>query len=112
MSNKKGLFLLVIGLLLVGIGSYFGFEKYGEYLKNKNNQQLYTGIYKSEENTISVMDVTDEKIKISIDDTVYILDYNGQYYENKENNYQLKIDNKSLTLLKNNEESEEFYKEK
>ena len=115
MKNKKGIAILILGLILVGIGSYFGFEKYDKYLESKNIKRpksIYTGVYKSETNSLSIIEEDENSIKLSIGEESYVFEKNGDNFDNLELNYSINIEKDKLTLVKNGQDSEFYYKEK
>ncbi len=112
MNNKKGIVILIIGLILVGIGSFYGFEKYDDYLTSKNIKKIYTGVYKSENNYLSINEEEKNTLKITIGEESYIFTKNEDVYDNTELKYSVKIENDKLTLIKNGQDIELYYKEK
>ncbi len=115
MNNKKGVAILILGLILVGVGSYFGFERYDKYLESKNIKKpktVYAGVYKSENNSLSIIEENKDSLKLSIGEESYIFEKNGENFDNIELNYSINIEKDKLTLVKNGQESELYYKEK
>ncbi len=112
MRKKVGLAILLIGFVLVGIGSYEGFEIYDNYLKSSNINSLYTGVYKSLDHDIEIVSADENKISVYINDNKYDFNLNGDYFENEILNYKIKLFNKELSLFIEGEEQEIFYKEK
>ncbi len=111
MKKKIGIVALTIGFMLVGIGSYEGFEIYDNYLKSSNINSLYTGVYKSLDNDIEIVSASKEKMLVAIDNIKYEFSLNGEFFENNNLNYKIKMLNQSLSLFIDGEE-EIFYKEK
>lgn len=112
MIKKVGLIVLLVGLVLVGVGSYEGFEMYDKYLKDSNTLSLYTGVYKSVDHDVEVVSASANTILVTINNESYEFSLNGDYYENDLLNYKIKMLNQSLSLFIEGEETEVFYKEK
>ena len=99
MIKKVGLIVLLVGLVLVGVGSYEGFEMYDKYLKDSNTLSLYTGVYKSVDHDVEVVSASANTILVTINNESYEFSLNGDYYENDLLNYKIKMLNQSLSLL-------------
>lgn len=112
MRNVIGLSFIVFGILLIGIGSYNGFEKYGELLANSNKNSYYDGMYIASGDTIKVSSEEKEVIKVLINTETYDFKYNGNYYENEETGLYIIFDKEKLILYKDGEEIRTLYKEK
>lgn len=112
MKDKKGILLLFIGLLFIAIGSYMGFEEYGNYLSNKDGQALYTGVYKSKDSKITITEASKKNIDVLIGNISYKFVYDGEYYTNKALNLSLKIEDSTVTFIEDSKEKEFYYKEK
>ena len=56
MKNLIGVMFSIIGVFLVGVGSYVYFENYGYYLESSLKNNLYEGVYKNDDNNIVIKD--------------------------------------------------------
>ena len=112
MIKKVGLAVLLVGLFLVGVGSYEGFEMYDKYLKDTNVSSLYTGVYKSIDHNVEIVSASTDMLLVTINNKSYEFSLRDDYYENDLLNYKIKMLNQALSLFIEGEETEIFYKEK
>ena len=103
--------LLAIGFTLIGIGSYSFFEKYGEYIKISKDD-LYTGIYKIDNDYAYVEVIERNNLSITLNDEAYEFHYDGKYYENDLLGLFVEFKNDALILFKDGSKIKVYYKEK
>lgn len=111
MKKIVGFLFIVCGLVLIGIGSYDGFEKFEKELTSENESK-YTGLYLSTGDSIIVNQVSEEKIRASINAKEYEFTNYGDYYENEESGFYIKFIDDELRLFKDGEMIKTLYKEK
>jgi hypothetical protein len=116
--KKIALLLFVVGLTMIGIGSFSFFEKYDDYLKNKNGDitssiEKYAGNYINENENI-IVESSGEILNITINDEQYEFVYNKEtkQFENEILGLQAKFDDNKLTILKPDEELIITYEQK
>ena len=121
MKKICGMLFLIIGLTLIGRGTYSFFEEYDLYLikeNNKNNKDLVQesntieGNYVLDNEIINVKTNTEQEISVAVNNETYNLKYNGEYYENSIVGLLIRFDTNSLIVTMNNEEPIVYYKQK
>ena len=111
MKKIIGIVVIIIGLLLIGYGSFELFEKYDEYLETKNSE-FYTGTYMAYDDYAFVQVVDNEKMIITFNDESYEFSYSDGFYENDLMGLVVDFSNDNLVLSKNGEEVKIYYKQK
>ncbi len=112
MRKIIGLTFIVVGLVLVGLGSYDGFERYGQDLFAEDKKNYYDGLYLTAGDSITVYSENKDDLKVSINNETYEFYYNGKYYENKESGFYIIFDEDNLVLYKDGEQIRTLKKEK
>lgn len=102
---------LLVGLFLVGVGSYIVFENYNISLSSSSNQ-LYTGVYKYNDNTIVVSNKSDNSLFLSINNETYDFEFNGKVFENIKMGMIAEFKNDSLILIRDGQELNTYKKNK
>ncbi len=102
---------LLVGLFLVGVGSYIVFENYDISLSYQTNQ-LYTGVYKADDNIVVVSNKSDNSIFLSINDETYDFEFNGKEFENLKMGMIVVFNDDSLILLKDGQTLNTYKKNK
>jgi len=102
MKNLFGVMFSIIGIFLVGVGSFVYFENYGYYLESSLKNNVYEGIYKSDDNNIIVKE-KDDSFSVTINNEEYEFVLNNNIFENKEVGLELIIKDNELKLLKDGE---------
>jgi hypothetical protein len=102
---------IIVGLLLIGYGSFDFFEKYDKYLVTKNDS-LHAGIYNADDESIVVQVVDKNLLEITINDETYDFSYNGKEYENGLLGLNVEFNGNNLILYKDGEELKTYSKEK
>ena len=112
MRKIIGSFLITVGLVLIGIGSYNGFEKFGNDLFAEHKKSYYDGLYLAPGDSVTVSSEDKEVIKVSINSETYEFKFNGSYYEDEYSGFYIYFTNDQLTIYKDGEEIRTLYKEK
>jgi hypothetical protein len=102
MKNLYGVMFSIIGVFLVGVGSFVYFENYGYYLESSLKNNLYEGVYKSDNNEIIVKD-KDKSLMVTINNEEYEFVLNNNIYENKEVGLEITIKDNELKIIKDGE---------
>ncbi len=116
--KKIALLLLATGLTLIGIGSFSFFEKYDDYLKNKNgdltsNIEKYVGNYINENDNI-IVNASGDILILTINDESYEFTYNkdNKHFENNGLGLLVSFEDEKLVITKDDEDSKMIYEEK
>lgn len=104
MKNLYGILFTLIGLFLVGIGAYIGFENYDVIFYSKERESLYNGVYFASGDIVNVLEEDDKTLEVVINQEPYLFTWNGEYFVNKENGFYVKFKNEMLTIYKDGEE--------
>ena len=93
---------VLIGLFLIGVGSYIAFENYGNKLEQSSNVQnkLYTGIYYASSDIVKVIEENDNDMLVQINNETYSFMKNGDIFENKETGVHIEFMGDNLMLYK------------
>ena len=103
--------LFIIGLLLIGIGTYSCFESYDKYLSDKNTLLDFFFFFFFESRTLEVKKIDDEKLSISIDDKEYDFVKEEDIYKSTDNSFIVRFDQDNLIFkMVSQEESVIFTK--
>lgn len=113
MNKAIGLLFIISGLVFVGLGMFDGFEKFDEYLSNNDHKRsYYDGLYLTQGDSIAVTSLSDNDLKVLINNETYEFVYNGEYYENKYSGFKIDFFNDELVLYKDGEKIRTLQKEK
>ena len=102
MKNLIGVMFSIIGVFLVGVGSYVYFENYGYYLESSLKNNLYEGVYKNDDNNIVIKD-KDKSLMVTINNEQYEFVKDNNIYINEESGLEITINGNELKLLKDGE---------
>ena len=102
MKNLIGVMFSIIGVFLVGVGSYVYFENYGYYLESSLKNNLYEGVYKNDDNNIVIKD-KDDSLIVTINNEQYEFIKDNNIYINEESGLEITINGNELKLSKNGE---------
>lgn len=117
MKKKLAFVFFIIGLSFTGYGVFNFFEKYDEYLMNKNvdnKNKIYEGTYKFDDDFVKVLSTEKDNLLILINNESYEFKYNEdkKYFESDESKFLASFQNNSIILSKDGEEVKIYYKEK
>lgn len=112
MRQAIGMFFIAVGLVLIGIGTFDGFEKIGKDLISEHKKSYYDGLYITAGDTILVTSQDDKVISVLLNDETYEFVYNGEYYENEYSGFYIYFSNNELNLYKDGEKIRTLHKEK
>ncbi len=112
MRKIIGALFVVVGLCLIGLGSFNEFEMFEQELIRDHKKSYFDGLYLTAGDSILVKSQSDKIIKVSINDETYEFVFNGNYYENKESGFYLLFSEDELTLFKDGEKIRTLHKEK
>ncbi len=110
MKNIFGFLFTLTGLVLIGIGTYFGFEKFNKEFFSENNDSLYNGVYFASSDVISVEEENDNSIIVQINQETYKFLYDGEFFINQESGLYINFQDKKLILYKDGEKIKTLYK--
>ena len=111
MKNIVSSLFIVIGLCLIGYGSFNFFEKYDEYLETKD-EVVIAGTYVQDENYAIVNLESNNNLTISLNDEVYEFYFDGEKYENGILGMIADFKDDKLILYKDGEEVGNYLKQK
>ena len=112
MKKIIGSFLIAVGLVLIGIGSYNGFEKFGNDLFAESKKSYYDGLYLAPGDSVMVTSEDKEVVKVLINSETYEFRYNGKYFENEYSGFYIYFTSDQLSIYKDGELIRTLYKEK
>ena len=104
MKNLYGILFTLIGLFLVGVGAYIGFENYNIKFYSEEKGSLYSGVYFAAGDIVNVIEEEQDKMFVEINQESYEFYYNGEYYVNQETGFYIIFSNDKLTIYKDGEE--------
>lgn len=110
MKKLYGILFTFVGLFLVGIGSFIGFENYNIIFYGEENNSLYTGVYYAASDLVSVTEEDNEKIIVQINQESYEFIFDGVYYTNEETGFYIKFIENKLTIYKDGEVVKTLYR--
>ncbi len=102
MKNLIGVMFSIIGVFLVGVGSYVYFENYGYYLESSLKNNLYEGVYKNDDNNVVIKD-KDKSLMVTINNEQYEFIKDNNIYINEESGLEITINGNELKLSKDGE---------
>lgn len=111
MNKMLSSLYFLVGFFLIGVGSYIVFENYNISLSSSKNQ-LYTGVYKSSDNTIVVSNKSKNVLFLSINNESYDFEFNGKAFENIKMGMVVEFKDDFLVLLKDGRELDKYKKNK
>lgn len=90
---------MIVGLFMIGVGSYSGFELYNRYLISTSTF-MFKGKYVNDSRIINIYDTEEEKFTASIDGTKYDFVYDDNVYKStdEKSNYIIKFVDDTLIL--------------
>jgi len=103
MNKIIGAFLIIVGLVLIGLGTYQEFESIGHSLISEGSNNYHDGLYITSGDSITVVSQGEDVMDVSINNDSYIFIYNGSYYENKSSGFYIAFSNNDLKLYKDGE---------
>lgn len=112
MRQVIGMFFISVGLILIGIGTFDGFEKIGQDLISEHKKSYYDGLYLTAGDSIVVSSESDKVMNVLINDEMYEFTYNGEFYENEYSGFYIMFSNDELNLYKDGEKIRTLHKEK
>jgi len=110
MKNLYGVLFTLIGLFLVGIGTYIDFENYNLIFYNEENDSLYTGVYYAASDIVSVIEEGNDNLIVKINQEPYEFTYDGVNYINKETGFYISFSDDNMTIYKNGEIVKTLYR--
>ncbi len=112
MKKVIGVVLIIVGLFLIGLGSFNEFELFEEDLMRHNKKNYYDGLYLTSGDSIIVKSQSEDVIKVLINDETYSFVYNGTYYEDEYSGFYILFSDDELSLFKDGEKIRTLHKEK
>ena len=112
MRHLIGTFFMAVGFVLIGIGTYDGFEKIGQDLISEHKKSYYDGLYLTAGDSVVVSSESESVINVLINDEMYEFTYNGECYENEYSGFYIVFANDELNLYKDGEIIRTLHKEK
>ena len=112
MRKIIGTLFMTVGLVLIGIGTFDGFEKIGKDLMRDNKNSYYDGLYLTEGDCIMVTSEDSENIYVLLNNETYEFKYNGKYFINEDSGFYIVFSNEELLLYKDGEKIRTLQKEK
>ena len=110
MNKIIGTILIIIGLILIGIGTYEEFRNFEKVLISEGQNNYHDGLYVTSGDSITVSSVNDEIIDVLINNASYEFIYNGKYFENKKSGFYIIFTDNELALYKDGEMIRTLYK--
>ncbi len=103
---------MIVGLLLIGLGSFNEFELFERDLMGNHKKSYYDGLYLTSGDSILVTSKSEDIIKVLINDETYDFIFNGKYYEDEYSGFYILFSNDELSLFKDGEKIRTLHKEK
>ena len=103
MNKIIGTIFIIIGLILIGIGSYQEFNEFGKLLVSDNQNNLHDGLYITSGDSISVTSQDNNVLEVVLNEKFYEFKYNGSYYEDKISGFYIIFTDDDLSLYKDGE---------
>ena len=110
MNKIIGTILIIIGLILIGIGTYEEFDGFQKTLISDGQNNYHDGLYVTSGDSIAVTSLNDEIIEVLINNANYEFIYNGSYYEDKQSGFYIYFNDDELALYKGGEMIRTLYK--
>ena len=110
MNKIIGALLIIIGLVLIGVGTYQEIESIGHSLLSESNNNYHDGLYITSGDSITVVSQNENVINATINNDLYLFTYNGSYFENKSSGFYIIFSNDNLKLYRNGELIRELHK--
>lgn len=110
MNKIIGALLIIIGLVLIGVGTYQEIESIGHSLFSESNSNYHDGLYITSGDSITVVSQNENTINVTINNDLYLFTYNGSYFENKKSGFYIIFSDNNLKLYKNGELIRELHK--
>lgn len=110
MNKIIGTILIIIGLILIGLGTYQEFQNFENTFVSETKSNYLDGLYITSGDSITVTTQNDSTIDVIINNADYEFTYNGNYYENKKSGFYIIFNDKELTLYRNGEKIRTLYK--
>ena len=113
MNKLFGSLFIIVGLSMIGIGSYNEFETIRKKLIGNNKQNSYnSGLYVASGDSILVTQDKEDIISVVLNNKKYEFKYNGDYFEDIESGFYIIFENDELNLYKDGEVIKKMQKEK
>ena len=103
---------LVVGFTLIGYGAFNFFESYDDYLEDINNEDIYTGLYFFQDESVSVIKKDNETLEITLNNETYEFLNDDNYFVNDILGLYVSFENESLIFSKDGAKVKVYYKEK
>ncbi len=111
MNKIIGAFFIIVGLILIGIGTYEEFSDLGNLLISESkDSNYYDGLYITSGDTITISSQSKDIMDVMINSDLYEFTFNGSYYENKNSGFSILFNDDELTLYRNGEEIRTLHK--
>lgn len=110
MKNTIGMLFLLVGLSLIAVGSYNGFESYNKELIKNNADNLIDGIYVFENEKVIVSSLNEGSLGVLINNETYEFENKGDIYENSLLGLVIEFKNNSLIISKDGQEVSKYIK--
>ena len=110
MNKIIGTIFIIIGLILMGIGTYEEFDNFQNTLISEGQKNYHDGLYVTSGDSITVTSLNSNEINVLLNNVNYTFIHNGKYYEEKESGFYIYFEDDELTLYKDGEEIRTLYK--
>lgn len=114
MRKVIGTLFMTLGLVLIGIGTFDGFEKFEKDLIRESKKSYYDGLYLTEGDCIVVSSdaENDNSLYVLINNDTYEFIFNGDYFINEDSGFYILFSYDQLILYKDGEKIRTLHKEK
>ena len=111
MNKIIGAFFIIVGLILIGIGTYQEFNNISNLLVSETrDNNYYDGLYITSGDSITISSQSKDVMDVMINSDLYEFTFNGSYFENKNSGFYILFNDNELTLYRNGEEIRTLHK--
>lgn len=110
MNKIIGTIFIIIGLILIGIGTYGEIEEINKTTISQDNSNYHDGLYITSGDSMTVVSQSENVIDVVLNNIGYQFIYNGKYYEDKNSGFYIMFNGEELTLYKDGEMIRTLYK--
>ena len=103
MNKIIGTIFIIIGIILIGIGTYKEFNEFGKLLVSDNQSTYHDGLYITSGDSIYVSSQNKDVLTVVFNERYYEFVYNGKFYEDKDSGFYINFTDDELSLYKGGE---------
>ncbi len=103
MKNLYTVLFVSIGLFLIGVGTYIGFENYNKTFFDEKEKDTIGGVYYAAGDLVNVQEEDNDLLMVKINKETYEFILFDDMYMNSETGFSIKFDNNQLILYKDDE---------